>query len=86
MYERAGYRHIERYNDNPYAQAWFEKELVTLVRNPSGVRRSQSSSTGSSRASAHASSWSRWCDDRGSPAAPIGTTQPLRARSSRSHT
>ncbi len=28
MYERAGYRHIERYNDNPYAQAWFEKELV----------------------------------------------------------
>lgn len=27
MYERAGYRHIERYNDNPYAQAWFEKEL-----------------------------------------------------------
>jgi len=28
MYERAGYRHIERYNDNPYAQAWFEKELT----------------------------------------------------------
>jgi DNA-binding MarR family transcriptional regulator/GNAT superfamily N-acetyltransferase len=27
MYERAGYRRIERYNDNPYAQAWFEKEL-----------------------------------------------------------
>ncbi len=27
MYERAGYRHIGRYNDNPYAQAWFEKEL-----------------------------------------------------------
>jgi len=27
MYERAGYRHIERYNDNPYAQAFFEKEL-----------------------------------------------------------
>jgi DNA-binding MarR family transcriptional regulator/GNAT superfamily N-acetyltransferase len=29
MYERAGYRRIERYNDNPYAQAWFEKELPT---------------------------------------------------------
>ena len=28
MYERAGYRHIERYNDNPYAQAWFEKSLT----------------------------------------------------------
>jgi len=27
MYERAGYRHIERYNDNPYAQAWFGKRL-----------------------------------------------------------
>ncbi|MEM7286005.1 MAG: helix-turn-helix domain-containing GNAT family N-acetyltransferase [Actinomycetota bacterium] len=25
MYERAGYRPIERYNDNPYAQRWFEK-------------------------------------------------------------
>lgn len=25
MYERAGYRPIERYNDNPYAQAFFEK-------------------------------------------------------------
>jgi len=27
MYERAGYRPIERYNDNPYARAWFEKGL-----------------------------------------------------------
>jgi DNA-binding MarR family transcriptional regulator/predicted GNAT family acetyltransferase len=27
MYERAGYRSIERYNDNPYARRWFEKEL-----------------------------------------------------------
>lgn len=25
MYERSGYRSIERYNDNPYAQRWFEK-------------------------------------------------------------
>jgi DNA-binding MarR family transcriptional regulator/GNAT superfamily N-acetyltransferase len=28
MYERAGYRHIGRYNGNPYAQAWFEKTLT----------------------------------------------------------
>lgn len=28
MYERAGYREIERYNDNPYAQAFFEKGLA----------------------------------------------------------
>jgi DNA-binding MarR family transcriptional regulator/GNAT superfamily N-acetyltransferase len=27
MYERAGYRTIERYNDNPYAEAFFEKGL-----------------------------------------------------------
>jgi DNA-binding MarR family transcriptional regulator/GNAT superfamily N-acetyltransferase len=27
MYERAGYRAIERYNDNPYAQAFFEKPV-----------------------------------------------------------
>ena len=61
MYERAGYRHIERYNDNPYAQAWFEKELRPghLWSEPL-----QSSSIGSSRASAQASSWSRWCGDR----------------------
>jgi ribosomal protein S18 acetylase RimI-like enzyme len=31
MYERAGYRPIGRYNDNPYAQAWFEKELDRAV-------------------------------------------------------
>jgi len=31
MYERAGYRHIDRYNDNPYAQAWFEKELPGIT-------------------------------------------------------
>lgn len=29
MYERSGYRDIERYNDNPYAQAFFEKRLTT---------------------------------------------------------
>ena len=29
MYGRAGYRPIERYNDNPYAQAFFEKALRT---------------------------------------------------------
>lgn len=27
MYERAGYRSIERYNDNPYARRWFAKSL-----------------------------------------------------------
>jgi DNA-binding MarR family transcriptional regulator/GNAT superfamily N-acetyltransferase len=27
MYERAGYRGVKRYNDNPYAQRWFAKEL-----------------------------------------------------------
>ena len=27
MYDRAGYRRIERYSDNPYAQVWFEKDL-----------------------------------------------------------
>jgi DNA-binding MarR family transcriptional regulator len=28
MYERAGYTEIARYNDNPYAEAWFEKALT----------------------------------------------------------
>ena len=27
MYERAGYRPIERYNDNEWARCWFEKDL-----------------------------------------------------------
>ncbi len=27
LYESAGYRSIERYNDNPYARCWFEKSL-----------------------------------------------------------
>ena len=27
MYRKAGYREIPRYNDNPYADYWFEKEL-----------------------------------------------------------
>lgn len=27
MYERTGYQRIDRYNDNPYAEAWFEKRL-----------------------------------------------------------
>ncbi|MEM1332316.1 MAG: GNAT family N-acetyltransferase [Actinomycetota bacterium] len=27
MYERAGYVAIDRYNDNPYAERWFEKRL-----------------------------------------------------------
>ena len=28
LYERAGYHHIARYNDNPYAQVWLEKNLI----------------------------------------------------------
>lgn len=32
MYDRAGYRRIERYNDNPYAEFFFEKRL-----DPSGA-------------------------------------------------
>lgn len=28
MYRRAGYREIERYNDNPYARHFFEKQLT----------------------------------------------------------
>lgn len=28
LYERAGYDAIDRYNDNPYAQHWFGKELA----------------------------------------------------------
>jgi DNA-binding MarR family transcriptional regulator/N-acetylglutamate synthase-like GNAT family acetyltransferase len=28
MYEKAGYRRIDRYNENPYAQAWFAKRLT----------------------------------------------------------
>lgn len=27
MYEKSGYQQIERYNDNPFAQRWFEKQL-----------------------------------------------------------
>lgn len=27
LYRKAGYRRIARYNDNPYAQRWFEKQL-----------------------------------------------------------
>lgn len=27
LYEHAGYRQIERYNDNPYAERFFEKEV-----------------------------------------------------------
>jgi DNA-binding MarR family transcriptional regulator len=39
MYERAGYHRIDRYNDNPYAEAFFEKPLR---ESPQGV----ASSTG----------------------------------------
>ncbi|MEO6571260.1 MAG: GNAT family N-acetyltransferase [Ilumatobacteraceae bacterium] len=29
LYERSGYRSIERYNDNPDAMRWFEKSLMS---------------------------------------------------------
>jgi DNA-binding MarR family transcriptional regulator len=32
MYDRAGYRRIERYGDNPYAEAFFEKALTPPPR------------------------------------------------------
>lgn len=32
MYERAGYRRVPRYNDNPHARLWFEKKLVHTER------------------------------------------------------
>jgi DNA-binding MarR family transcriptional regulator/GNAT superfamily N-acetyltransferase len=35
MYARAGYTEIPRYNDNPYAQAWFEKVLTRVAAAPS---------------------------------------------------
>lgn len=28
-YERAGYARVERYNDNPHAQAWFARDLLS---------------------------------------------------------
>ena len=28
LYERAGYRRIARYNDNPYAEVWLERNLI----------------------------------------------------------
>ena len=31
MYESAGYHPIEAYNDNPFAQRWFEKQLRSQV-------------------------------------------------------
>ncbi len=31
MYERLGYRPVDRYNDNPYAHHWFEKHLGVKV-------------------------------------------------------
>jgi DNA-binding MarR family transcriptional regulator/predicted N-acetyltransferase YhbS len=34
MYDAAGYRRIDRYNDNPYAQAWFAKRLSGVAGRP----------------------------------------------------
>jgi DNA-binding MarR family transcriptional regulator/N-acetylglutamate synthase-like GNAT family acetyltransferase len=38
MYERAGYRSIERYNTNPYATRWFAKNLDPRRDGPSARR------------------------------------------------
>jgi DNA-binding MarR family transcriptional regulator/N-acetylglutamate synthase-like GNAT family acetyltransferase len=35
LYRKAGYREIARYNDNPFAELWFEKDLVTEERETS---------------------------------------------------
>ena len=39
MYGSAGYRVIERYNDNPYAQHWFAKRLPRGRRSTSTAGR-----------------------------------------------
>jgi ribosomal protein S18 acetylase RimI-like enzyme len=36
MYRASGYREIERFNDNPYAHHWFEKELAPTTRRRRG--------------------------------------------------
>ncbi len=38
MYERAGYRRIERYNDNPYAHHWFARRLSPRRRPRTAAR------------------------------------------------
>ena len=44
LYRTAGYREIERFNDNPYAHHWFEKVLrpgrAALTQRPRSARRS----------------------------------------------
>jgi GNAT superfamily N-acetyltransferase len=35
MYRKAGYQPVERYNDNPYAQAWFAKTVRPRARRAS---------------------------------------------------
>lgn len=37
MYERSGYRSIERYNDNPYAHRWFAKDLEPVPGESSAI-------------------------------------------------
>lgn len=34
LYDRSSYRRITRYNDNPYAQLWFEKVLAEEPESP----------------------------------------------------
>lgn len=37
LYERSGYTRIERYNDNPYAEAFFAKERPEEAAQPAGM-------------------------------------------------
>jgi DNA-binding MarR family transcriptional regulator/GNAT superfamily N-acetyltransferase len=47
MYGAAGYRSIERYNGNPYAQAWFAKKLPKTGTIPSGPAAGRGRGSGS---------------------------------------
>jgi ribosomal protein S18 acetylase RimI-like enzyme len=37
LYRSTGYRDIERYNDNPYAHHWFEKQLPSSIPDSRGA-------------------------------------------------
>ena len=51
MYRADGYREIERFNDNPYAHHWFEKELAPRTRRRSGQSRTAVSTRSTKAAS-----------------------------------
>jgi len=43
LYRRSGYREVEAFNDEPYADHWFEKRVPSQVGAPPGVSRSRPS-------------------------------------------